>query len=737
MKKAVSLVVLLILIVSGMGYGLPPPPPATAGSAPAAAGATSTAVPKEGFVEIMQGQRVPSGMLDLYFSDSRSERGVSENCKSDWFKCTQSDVDKFTTSDWAMTYDSTTDIWNVPNTLDVMKVSDNGLYWVNDKGNIISWDTEAKKSSVVGVLPPGSTFVNIKDVQENVLHFNDGTVMVRNANPIPETLYEKYKQLIDPAKVTVTSIGLIDGGLIVYETKDGVTATTITLKKDVPPQTTWTIAGQEYCQKGCKNEGWTKNNNEFTNTDKRTIIVTVEGMALTITEKNKDKTTTTTISGSGAAQQRAVEQQEKGKVTAFTLYDAQNNVIGQQIKTEKGNLEDFMYIRDGRVIGMCYSSECNKGDKNSDRNIWLTEIDGQFKACQGKSESCYSADGKPITVSFKSQSEVCATPNNPSCSAIQASQQYYYFGNGFSGFFGALADVLSGKTPSTSVAGKIILGKKEAQKTIGEILNFRPGWESLSTWWAPDVTQSWQKFARENFDQLLAAEYVTSEWVCNYDEVNKVKRPGESATFVEVAPGIIQFVGSITAEKSIQHQPVLCYQNPDQEAEEQFICNQGQVCVEDLCYQDTDEDGEPDHDAPVEGYFYKISWAVQAPQDESFTPKIDENGYALRFNVKIFGERELWLYTMQGIGNDQTLRLENGASDKDAIVVYSPHNYNKVCILFSAGAKDKSGDVVNEICADIVESAAGQIEWEQSGRAGSSGSSTGSVRVEDAVRAQI
>ena len=89
-------------------------------------------------------------------------------------------------------------------------------------------------------------------------------------------------------------------------------------------------------------------------------------------------------------------------------------------------------------------------------------------------------------------------------------------------------------------------------------------------------------------------------------------------------------------ERSAETSPILCQKNPDQEAEEQWICDRHQVCVDDsFCYADKDDDEEADDDEPLKGYFYKITWAVSAPQDEAYTPLVDENGVAVSFNIWI------------------------------------------------------------------------------------------------------
>ncbi|MBI4983115.1 hypothetical protein HZC32_00520 [Candidatus Woesearchaeota archaeon] len=111
----------------------------------------------------------------------------------------------------------------------------------------------------------------------------------------------------------------------------------------------------------------------------------------------------------------------------------------------------------------------------------------------------------------------------------------------------------------------------------------------------------------------------------------------------------------------------MCERNPDETAEEQFICSPGQVCINEVCYADKDEDGEPDSEKSLEGYFYKITWAVAAPSDEKLTPFIDENGVAVSFNIYLDNNADdqvsdpaIPLY-QKGYNTKGPIELKNGA----------------------------------------------------------------------------
>ncbi len=459
--------------------------------------------------------------------------------------------------------------------------------------------------------------------------------------------------------------------------------------------TVWLFAGNTFTS----NDGWGLEGDKLVNKDdKREITFSTDGEWQTMEDQDTDSGERTITRRNSEEHILSVEEKDKrGKTTSLEVWDNAGHRTGSGNYDDRGGLESFeRYDENGRLTSVCYNADCAGNDEtslNDNENYWVTND----AVCQGTKTEC-SPGGSGT---WESEDSACQSAASFSCKAIQ-SKEFEMFRN----FEGGL--------------WTIALGRTDTQRVIGDILGFRPGWESLSLWWAPDITRSWQKTARDNFDQLMLTEYVVPKALCDYDGAHKVSRPGESATFIEVSPGIVQFVGSITAEKTPDAGPVLC--------SEELPCIEGECGDDGICRE---------NDEAVEGFFYKISWAVSAPADESFTPYIDEDGFAIAFNIRIYGERELWLYPASGAGTANTLRLENGASDRDTIVAYSPRDYNQVCILFGAPPKDLSDEEVHEICADITESTLGHIEWDQAGRPGSSGSSTGNIQVEDVGRAQI
>ena len=154
-------------------------------------------------------------------------------------------------------------------------------------------------------------------------------------------------------------------------------------------------------------------------------------------------------------------------------------------------------------------------------------------------------------------------------------------------------------------------------------------------------------------------------------------------------------------------------------------------CEEGLCYYE----GE---DEPAEGYMYKITWGVSSPQDEAFTPYIDENGIAVSFNIVI--DNTVRLYEYNGDDNDP-IELVNGDRDQDAIVKWSVNDYDEVCIEWGKapisvsqpglrGEGDGAGTyTIPDICTSVEVSSRGSIttmreDYESGYGSGGDGTST-------------
>gem|GEM_PF-4232928 len=246
---------------------------------------------------------------------------------------------------------------------------------------------------------------------------------------------------------------------------------------------------------------------------------------------------------------------------------------------------------------------------------------------------------------------------------------------------------------------------------------------------------SWWVEAANNEDLRNLAnfgEYVTAN-ACRIDDKLSAKEPGQSARMVVTLGGSsIQAVGAIQAEKSSADKliPIRCEKNPNEEAEEEYICRDGLVCKDNaFCYKDEDAKD------PEMGHYYKITWGVTAPRDEKFTPYVNEDGVAVKFNIVFRGDGVKYVYKRSdGTSGTQVLELMNGENDGATLVRYLKQNYNEVCIDFDEqyAIRDEQDptDHVQEICADIKVSVKGEVDYGKSTRVASTTSKDTGVVVD-------
>lgn len=229
--------------------------------------------------------------------------------------------------------------------------------------------------------------------------------------------------------------------------------------------------------------------------------------------------------------------------------------------------------------------------------------------------------------------------------------------------------------------------------------------------------KAWRSDMDKAFAPLLASNWFPSAICEDAAQHWKYIEP-EGKAVIKTVSGTYQAVASIQMERSPETSPVLCHKNPDEESDKLFICGGRQVCVDDtFCYADQDRDNEPDHDEPLKGYFYKITWAVTSPQDEALTPLVDENGVAVSFNIFLY-PGAVPLYNLNG-NIASPIQLQNGASDKDAIIKYSTNLYDQACIRWNQAPRTitvPGGEDVEDVCFSVVTSSVGQVNWERSGQ---------------------
>jgi hypothetical protein len=215
-----------------------------------------------------------------------------------------------------------------------------------------------------------------------------------------------------------------------------------------------------------------------------------------------------------------------------------------------------------------------------------------------------------------------------------------------------------------------VLRGKSALGTVGNILaHYEPMHALSGLLFGDELIGEW----RETIDKFFASAYLgidywTSE-ICSaeFDVIG-----GEVAA-IETASGIYQFIGTIQGERS-EPVPLLCDVN---NTCAKGICRRDGLCV-DSNNQTFDE------------YFYKITYGVAAPDDEDFTPYLDESG-AISFNIVVSGkEKSASLWT-------DFVDIDGGDGKNDVVVKYSPYLYTKVCLIFGKKPEGRNGEI-SEVC---------------------------------------
>ncbi|MBI4151929.1 hypothetical protein HY496_03070 [Candidatus Woesearchaeota archaeon] len=265
---------------------------------------------------------------------------------------------------------------------------------------------------------------------------------------------------------------------------------------------------------------------------------------------------------------------------------------------------------------------------------------------------------------------------------------------------------------SVGSIGKILGSGVQAFASIGS-------YRAFSNLLFPEITKEWSEWANTELTQRWASlPNFFSEELCTDDNTKRANQPGQSAAFITTSAGTHQFVGAVSAERSPTKFPILCSKNK----EDEWTCPGTSVCKDDTyCYKDKASE------KPEEGYFYKITWGVSAPADEKFTPYLDENGVAAKFNVYL---DETPLFKRKGILDPrEVIQLQNGGRDGGMILRYSPVEYQRVCIHFAKPIKDRQGDDVPNICVSIKPSQGGVVEYASSSKTEPIASSSEEVEI--------
>jgi hypothetical protein len=224
--------------------------------------------------------------------------------------------------------------------------------------------------------------------------------------------------------------------------------------------------------------------------------------------------------------------------------------------------------------------------------------------------------------------------------------------------------------------------------TISNLLGIDETWAGITGPFGIETVADWDRW----FQGTVLGDQYWQSAICaaKYPDIQN----GDVA-FLDTGRGF-QGIGAANAEvhsfDDNDRQPILCYDSEEGMAcpIEGYECDSDTICI--------DDDGEY-----LLGYQYKISWGVKAPADEALTPLLDENGYAISYNIVLLSDdvtsydtskndvSSICSRTEQGVcvrfyeyqGNElDPLRLLNGNSDGQTAVIWSTKIYRSICLDF-------------------------------------------------------
>ena len=658
--------------------------------------------PRKDFVQVAPGKNIPRAEIIKTIDPAKiPDKLVKPECKANLAKCTDTELSQIFNKPEArkagVKYDPKTNLLQQQGT--AVKYSDDGKYSVNEKGQVV--DETGKQ---IGELPKGLGLKHVSTIKPNLIEFGDGSALLGMAH-IPADIHKEYEGQYDLTQIDkIVAAGDLeisiplkeDGKITIANYDSGLRAVIVVPKKGEKEEVTYRTPDGATYGNDWKLDGFT---GLVKGDEKITVTKGADGHEI---RKQKGGINQEVIQIRG--DQTSVEKFDSdGKTTSIVVKDKTSRTVGEaQEFDDKGDVKEFeWYDKEGNIKAICRSSDCT--DKpNSEAT--MTHITDKT-VCVGTTAHC-SNTANHINEDTLDDDDKCKA--DARCKALTPEQREEAQGDKDS------ADVTRGWNSFKKGFG-------DTMDYWNKIRRVTPsGLQSVSSWVFPETTKDMNRFASKTFDKVMLADYVVPALICDYDQAQKTQSPGSSSTFIEVAPGTVQFTGSIQAEKTPHASPMLC--------DEERPCSVGE-CINEICMEDEEI---------LFGTFYKITWAVSAPQDEKHTPYLDENGVAVSYNIQIQGDKNSWLYPGDKPGNEYTLKLDNSASDRDTFVTYSTKDYTRVCVIFGQPPADIAGTPVNEICADFIESTQGQIDYEGGGSSSSGGSGGGgTAKAADAGRKQI
>jgi hypothetical protein len=181
----------------------------------------------------------------------------------------------------------------------------------------------------------------------------------------------------------------------------------------------------------------------------------------------------------------------------------------------------------------------------------------------------------------------------------------------------------------------------------------------------------WASSIDKWFSRSVFNEEAIASGICYALVLKPIDSQDDGVAFIENSYGNVQPIANIFGEVS-KTSSLLCEIDEDGEGS----CPDELECLEDgFCHE-----ANGDH---VDGFFYKISWAVGAPADEAATPIINEDGTVLNYNVWLErdGDSNVGFYE-SAASDDCPLKLVNGGQDGAVVTWWSNKDYTgeDVCI---------------------------------------------------------
>lgn len=595
----------------------------------------------------------------------------------------------------------------------------NGRIQIDQSGNILQLQPDGKMKATGGKVKPNQV-TNVQVMQgQPVVSYTSPTGQERvkiSGIDMDQGTFDRYSSIIDYSKPPTTSgdtqtFTLANGDTLNYiPPKDGNSfGTSVVIStvdnKALGRDTIYISPDGETYE---ADDGWKLEGTSIINPSEDARITMENNGRTTVRAslKNPEDRVEITNLGNGETAKNVFEDDgdatsSSGRRTSYETFNADKRRTSVGEVNEEGKITEIRRQSTDELFASRETSYCFGGPSecNVPKNNYWVDPTGT-RVCRGSQAQCLPPQAEPR------EGEARKDP-------YKGAQ------------WGDTDDDTCTKDPNCQKAADsketnaILRGETQTQQKIGQVLNFRPGWQGLSSWLMPEETSKWRKFGEKTFGDLVVTEYAVADAVCDYDRAHVTQQDGENAAFIQLPGGATQHVGSIQAEKAPSAGPTLCAP--------ELPCQVGDCNEEGLCMKD----GQI-----IQSTFYKVSWGVTAPYDEDHTPFIDENGVAVRYNVKLIGAEgtpSVWLYPANVTGDANSLELKNGEADRDVYVAYSTGNYVNACVIFGAPPEDRAGDPVDKFCSKFIESTRGSVKFQRSADKGPSGS----TKVSKAGRKQI